>query len=374
MKRNDCLISCAILFVALITRLWGLGNTGLVNDEPLSLQAASQPLSHILTNTSDVHPPLYFAFLHIWMRFFGESNVSLRLLSVLFGLLAVGLTGWIGRRIGGKSLAWLSMCLVAIMPMPLVYSQVARGYTMFLVFSLASFGYLMAWEESKQFRWAAGYAVSTVAMCYTHHYGVFNIIAQQLYMVCRVRRHRVSLRNWFVLSAVVWLVLIPWLNICATQSSRLQKGYWIARPDIWTILTTFRMYVTVQLEREFMWWFVALAGLGLLEIQQRRGTWSSRNWLRSLRSYHWEVRLPCRASDGLLLLWLSCPIVIPFVWSQISTPIFLYRYTIAAAPAFYLLIGRGILGIPNGGIRFIILLIIALISIASLTAYYASSI
>jgi hypothetical protein len=44
----------------------------------------------------------------------------------------------------------------------------------------------------------------------------------------------------------------------------------------------------------------------------------------------------------LLLAWLLVPIVVPFVVSHLYRPMLLDRYTIAASPAFYLLIAGGI--------------------------------
>jgi mannosyltransferase len=48
--------------------------------------------------------------------------------------------------------------------------------------------------------------------------------------------------------------------------------------------------------------------------------------------------------DKLLLVgcWLVCPIVLPFVLSDVMSPIYHDRYTISAAPALYLLLASGI--------------------------------
>jgi hypothetical protein len=52
-----------------------------------------------------------------------------------------------------------------------------------------------------------------------------------------------------------------------------------------------------------------------------------------------------RATLSLLLLWLMVPIALPFLLSQIVTPLYEHRYSIAALPALYLLVAVGMLHI-----------------------------
>jgi hypothetical protein len=76
--------------------------------------------------TTDVHPPLYFWIVSFWRETFGPTLFAARLLSVLFGLVSLGLTGLIARR----------CAIPAVVPMLLtlgcygfVYTNaIARGF------------------------------------------------------------------------------------------------------------------------------------------------------------------------------------------------------------------------------------------------------
>ena len=68
-----------------------LGLLPMWNDELFTVRAARQPVAAMLEMVrGDVHPPLYFLLAHYWIQIApsGETLVQLRLLSVVFALLA----------------------------------------------------------------------------------------------------------------------------------------------------------------------------------------------------------------------------------------------------------------------------------------------
>ena len=344
--RRHRLIVVAILLVALAVRLWNLGAKSLWLDEAFSLELASRSLRQILTNTSEINPPLYYALLHGWIARFGISEVALRSLSVVFGVFSVALTGWVGSLLGGKGLARWSMALMAVMPMPVEHSQMARTYSLFLAASLASYGCLLAWEQRRHRRWAIGYVIATILMCYAHHYGIFNLLAQQLYMGFQAQQPRVSLRKWLGLSVAVLLGYLPWLVVVVTQTFRLHhQGFWIPRPDLASLLDTVRQYVTFGVGEHLVWGYLLLAVLGFLNLKARK-------------------------TAGLLLGWWLCPLLVPFAWSRIGMPIFWPRYTIAAVPALCFLIGQGVLSLASRIVKGLVVIALTIVAVASLSTYY----
>lgn len=72
----------------------------------------------------------------------------------------------------------------------------------------------------------------------------------------------------------------------------------------------------------------------------------------------------------MLLLWLSFPIVIPFIISQVTTPIYLIRYTIGALPAFYLLVARGVSTLDTKRVLYPVLIVTVILSGLGLHCYY----
>ncbi len=346
-RHRDRLITGTILLVALALRLWQLGAKSLWLDEASSWVFARQPLGQILMNVQEPNPPLYYALLHGWIALFGQSETALRMLSVLFGTLAVWLTYWVGRQLGGKPLGWIAMSLMAVMPMPIDYSQMARTYTLFLAASLGSFGCLLAWEATRARRWAVGYVAASIAMCYAHNYWVFNLAAQQLYMAWRIAGRQVPLRAWLRLSAGVLAGIAPWLTALVAQTLRAQQvGLMIPRPGLTELVEIPLRFATPWGIPQAAWAYLLLAVLGLALCIRRR------------------------TADGLLLLWLVCPIVLPFVASLIGTPMLRLRYAIAALPALYLLMGRGVLVLPGRLSRAAVVTVLLALPVLGLQGYY----
>ncbi len=321
------LVTAALLLGALAVRLWRLGADSLWFDEVCSLEFAQRPLIAIVTDTRETNPPLYYALLHGWIGLFGTSEVALRFLSVGFGVAAVGLAGWVGHLLGGRRLAWVAMGLMAVAPLPVEYAQTARAYSLFLAASIGSFGCLLAWLRRRTWRWALAYVLITAVMSFAHYYWVFNVIAQQGYLGWQVWRKEVSGRAWAVVLALLAAGCLPWAGVLISQAVRVhQEGFWIPRMDRWKFLGVVGSYVTVG-SRQAAWWYLALAAFGCWRLRVRR---------------------------SLVLAWLLCPLLIPFVLSHVSTPIFVGYYTIAAAPALYLLLGNGWLHLPGRWLKTVV--------------------
>jgi len=78
------------VLVAFALRTYLLGATNLWWDEAYSVWLARRPLTELLRTTAfDVHPPLYYVLLRGWMELAGDSEFSLRYLSVAGGVLTV---------------------------------------------------------------------------------------------------------------------------------------------------------------------------------------------------------------------------------------------------------------------------------------------
>src|SRR3990167_7167898 len=97
-----------ILLLSLVLRLISL-NQSLWLDEGIQWWAVTTfPFKHLITEyiKGDFNPPLYHAILYFWVKVFGDSEISLRFPSVLFGLGIVWFTYKIAQLIfGGKKLS-----------------------------------------------------------------------------------------------------------------------------------------------------------------------------------------------------------------------------------------------------------------------------
>src|SRR5215216_5415036 len=79
-----------IIVAGAALRVYQLGAESVWLDEAFTIKLSLHPPAGIIEETSkDVHPPLYYFALHYWMLLFGDSEAGARLLSALFGVLAL---------------------------------------------------------------------------------------------------------------------------------------------------------------------------------------------------------------------------------------------------------------------------------------------
>ena len=135
--RAGVLLLALFVLLAFALRVLRLDFQPLWWDEGYSVWFATHPLGQMAALTAqDIHPPLYYALLHGWIGLFGAGPVSLRLLSVLFGVLAIPAIYLAGRRMLSHRAALLAAFLLAISPLHVYYSQEVRMYGLVALLSI----------------------------------------------------------------------------------------------------------------------------------------------------------------------------------------------------------------------------------------------
>lgn len=175
--RNADAVALVITILGLLTRLRNAVGTWLNADEALHFLIANQPsLATVYQDSlTNAHPPLYYFVLHFWMRL-GDSEVSLRLLSVLAGAATVWVVyRWLAR----FSPAWgLSTALLfaTLAPLAALEAEV-RGYALVILLMAAT---LLALERAMADRSPAAMFVSALLLygaILTHYCTLFFALA-----------------------------------------------------------------------------------------------------------------------------------------------------------------------------------------------------
>ena len=119
-----------ILLLGFIFRVISL-NQSLWLDEATTALAAKMDISYFFTNFMPAyfHPPLYYQVIHYWSMLFGTSEVALRVLSVIFGVLTIYAVYLIAKELKFKH-PFYPMLLMATSGLHVYYSQEARMYAM----------------------------------------------------------------------------------------------------------------------------------------------------------------------------------------------------------------------------------------------------
>lgn len=125
-----------ILLGSFLIRLVSL-NQSLWLDEAISANVAKNlGFLEIVKNFSinDFHPPLYYWILKLWIIFFGTSESSLRMPSIIFSLVTIYFVYLIGKKIKNEKTGIWAAILTATNPLFLYYSQETRMYSLVTMF------------------------------------------------------------------------------------------------------------------------------------------------------------------------------------------------------------------------------------------------
>jgi len=324
-----------IVLLAFLLRLYRLDQQSLWYDEGFSVYLARMSLGEITARTaSDIHPPLYYYLLHLWLGPFGDSEFVLRFFSLLFGLLTLPLIHALGRRLLGTASGLLAALLLAISPLYLWYSQEARMYTLVTFLCLlSSYLLLRALEGKAGFLWG-GYIFVNVLAVYSHFYAFFVLAFQVVFLLVwwAVKRKGDTLLAGLLSQGGVVLAYLPWSGFVLRRYAA-DVSYWrgelVFTEVVRKTLILFSTGRTILESRAqpiaFIYGAMLLCALVVIALGGKRTAGGMGSLWRLL----------------FLLLYLSIPLLLLFLISY-QRPKFHPRYLMLASPAFFLLIAGGI--------------------------------
>ncbi len=133
-QKHTWLIMCIIILMGVLLRLPHL-NRSLWYDELWSTSVKlKNPVALGVTILFDPHPPFYAIFMYLWTSVFGDSEISVRIPPLMFGLSSILLTYYIALKFLGKNTSLLVSFLMCINPVHIWYSREARPYSATLFF------------------------------------------------------------------------------------------------------------------------------------------------------------------------------------------------------------------------------------------------
>jgi mannosyltransferase len=356
----------AIVLGALGLRLFELGVESIWIDEWSSVVLARSDVTNILRDRSQsVNPPLYFLLLHFWTRVFGDSELAIRMPSVVCGAIAVVLGFVVGRDLFSRFVGIVTAALLAVSLFHIQHSQDARGYTLMVMLTLLSMLFFLRLSRSQARAPEFGYVAASAMLLYTHAFGVLIVLAQNVFVAAVTIASQgptaLTPRRWIVLQAALVLLFFPWSVFLIGQFMVIQSGYWIPEPALASLAETFLTYANDS--RAMLFCFAVLACIAVFNSVAIGG--------RSPLATRDEPRLSSAQACLLLVLWLGLPIIVPFVVSKVSTPVYYTRYTLAASVAFLILVARGIESLRYLRVGVVALMIV--LSVAPIRRYYSAT-
>ena len=287
-------------------------NVSLWGDEAFAAVLAQYlPLEIITKVAKDTSPPLYYLFLHFWMRLFGTSEVAIRTLSFSFFLLTCFFIYLIGKKLFDQKTGILAATLSLINPFLFHYAFEGRMYALLALTCTASIYFYLR----KSWFW---YAAVTLAALYTHHFALLVVAVQGIWFLISVFQKRIKFFSksfWAFLA--VGLFYLPWLPALYYQTKLVESGFWLARPNLQSLADLFLSFTIGGEAKTLKLKIILGLLLALLGLRQ---------WAKKKRATQY------------LLVWCLIPIVLTFIVSFLGQSIFFDRYLLLVIPPLMLLL------------------------------------
>jgi len=318
----------------------------------------------------DSHPPFYYLFMFSWIRLFGDSELSIRIPPLIFGVLSIFLTYKLALRFVGKKGAFLTAFLMSLTPVHIWYSQEARHYSAILFFLLLSiFSYYKLRESRSNSTWYFVYFGSLFSAAFSHFYvsvylGIISIMC--LSKINKTKRNVLMLNILIIVCLVAYLEMKSILGGSTTGLGHLRPftpielwmlffNWFLLGNSLWNI-NPYGSNPSVIVHKPLMFFiqvvFFAFFINGVIQILKES---KERKDLEPLALILYVFSLP---------LFLLCLNFIGFKNTYIERSVFV------VLPFFYILIAKGITCFKYKPISIASTIFTITLSIVTLTSYF----
>ena len=343
-NQAHAIIFALILVLAFVLRLFHLADESIWLDEGISIAMSKLSLSEMIDKSAvDSLPPLYYSLLHYWMLLFGDSEFSVRFLSLIFSLSTIVAAYQVTKLLIDETVALVVAFLLAISVFHIEYAQEARMYSLIALLSTLSWYFFLQWREESKIRWIVLLFVINVLLLYTHVLAAFFLLTQNMYWWFSKEKGSIATKSWLLMQFFLLCSFAPWMTVLFGQASTWHSTVWMPLPSVKEILGTVSTYSGS----------VALALLFCALI------------LKGLISFKEEKRRVV-----FLLIWLALPTFLLLLFCFVFKSIYLQKYTIASSVPFFILVAYGLKSVVEKKHKIAVLLSVSVLCAIKLAVYY----
>ena len=229
-RRDTRILLWLIVALGAFLRLRGLQAKSFWLDEIASVVIARMPGNsfwHWLW-TNEGNMALYYVMLRPWLEIhLGEATI--RLLSVIPGIVSIPVTYLLGRRLFGRRTGLLAALLLAVSTCAVVYSQEARGYSWLVLGTIVSTYFFVRLIARPTCPMAISYSLAVGVTFYVHYFGLLVPLAHAASVFALPKGRRPWKQLWLA-AVVIAVFAAPVLWMIHIQPGRHLD--WLQRPSL----------------------------------------------------------------------------------------------------------------------------------------------
>lgn len=312
-----------LLLVGFFWKIFYIDHRDICLDEPFTIFNAQKSIGEIIkiSTSTEPSPPLFMLLVHFWIKLFGISPFSVRLLPLVFNALTVLFIYFAGKRFFSFWTGLVASGLFLFSTLHFFHGLNTRTYSLVSLETAASLYFFLRYAENQKDRKAlAGLIISNLLLVYSHYFGWFVILSQVISSFFYTRNLKMFFRFMIPPFATVFgfIPMVPIMIRLFLKKS--DHGTWLTPPRPADYLNQLYRFLN---SKEVFWMIVVVIGVGIIFtlIMVFRKQWKGFN-----------------ISVLVLLLWWIVPYSVMFIVSS-KLPMFNNSYNLFNSIGLYLFIG-----------------------------------
>ena len=304
--------------------------------------------------------PLYYTLEYFWHKHVGRSIPSLRLLSIIIGMLIVPAVYVLARDLYGKTAGLIAAFCVAVSPIHGQFAQEIRMYGMMTLLAVLSVYTFMHLVRDGKRHWWLLHALVSLPLFWTHPLAALVPLVEGAFWLLFRRR---DLRRLVLWAGLTVLLMVPSVIYMSTIRfwSLDSTGTWMRLPKrhelVGDLLADDCIGLTYQLDATTDTWerFVSpehaeviiatrwLVGRWMVVMFLVYAGWlCGVNVWRAVRARRAGTDPPAWQWSFFLLMWWLAPPLVLYVISFVFRPCIMPRYTVHCSIALYVMLGGAV--------------------------------
>jgi 4-amino-4-deoxy-L-arabinose transferase-like glycosyltransferase len=198
-ERIALLLLAALTLVGLVLRFWELGHWNFQATEMFTYRDSQRP------QFGNARPLVYLLNYYLVRPLLPLDELGMRLVPALAGTIAIPALYLLGRRIVGARAALFAALLVTLNPTQILYSQLARYWSLVCLFCcIAPFALYLGVRDRSGRMFAAG-VLATILAGLSHPVAALSVGGPVLLLLSGLRREQLA--QWWARSGVRWGVV-----------------------------------------------------------------------------------------------------------------------------------------------------------------------
>ncbi len=229
----DVVIVVVLFATAFIWKFLFIGVRDVCIDEPFTIFNAQKGLKEILLlpTQNEPNPPLFMFILHFWVKWFGISAATVRIVPLFFNALTPVFLYLTGKKLSNHLGGMVAAGLFILSSYQFYFGMETRTYSLLLCATAATLYYLFSLLKNPSGKgYLAGLILTNIILVYSHYFGWF-VVFMEFVTGLLYLKNREAFKKIFLAVVVAGIAFIPMAVTFVRQFFISKEQTWVKPPE-----------------------------------------------------------------------------------------------------------------------------------------------